>query len=116
MDPGTKRRNAPAHERSGRVQKARRKTPPPHVNERAESVMPSLHGTPATQRMASNASLIEQWTIIYTADMEAQITAEARGVTGRISRRTYSVRYIFMLQRKSPTEARRRIRDENWRR
>jgi hypothetical protein len=31
--------------------------------------------------MASHASLIEHGTIIYAADMETQIVAEARGVT-----------------------------------
>jgi hypothetical protein len=82
--PGTKKRDAPTHERSGPAQKTSKKTrletPPPHANEGAKNVEPSLHRTPKANRMVNHASLIEG-KVVHAPDMETRIAAEARGVT-----------------------------------
>jgi hypothetical protein len=64
MKPGTKKRNSPTHERSGPAQKTSKKTrletPPPHADEGAENVEPSLQRTPNINRMVNHANLIKE--------------------------------------------------------
>src|SRR5256714_12920203 len=81
VNPGTKKRTASTPEPSDRPQKARKRTALAGVDKGAEDVGTQLHRTPSTKRMASHNSLVEQGTTIYAPDMEAQIAAEARGVT-----------------------------------
>jgi hypothetical protein len=100
MNPGTKKRKALTYGRSGRAQKARKRTPSPHVDEGAgndspsshrtpsphvdegaENDSPLFHKTPTTKRMPSHSSLIKEEIMMYAPDMETQIAAEARGVT-----------------------------------
>src|ERR1700730_12172673 len=69
VKPGNRKRSALTPEPSGRAKKAHKTTSSQHVQ-----------GTPSTKRMTSHNSLTES-VIIYAPDMEAQITAEARGVT-----------------------------------
>src|SRR5277367_6579529 len=76
-----KKKTASTHEPSDRPQKARKRTASARVDKGAEDVGTQLHRTPSTKRMASHNSLVEQGTTIYAPDMEAQIAAEARGVT-----------------------------------
>jgi hypothetical protein len=83
MNPGAKKRGASTHEPSDRAQNTRKRIPSLHVQEGAENVKPSFHRTPAAKRMASHTGLTEKGTIVYASDMEKQIAAEARGVTGK---------------------------------
>jgi hypothetical protein len=69
VKPGNRKRSALTPEPSGRAKKAHKTTSSQHVQE-----------TPSTKRMAYHNGLTES-VIIYAPDMEAQITAEARGVT-----------------------------------
>src|SRR5436190_13013036 len=97
VNPGTKRRSASPQRRSGRVTKAHKLHPdstPPRADEAAKDVA-TLHRTPATKRMASHSSLIDREHIVYAADMETQIAAEARGVTRRdVPWHTFSSIYL----------------------
>jgi hypothetical protein len=81
VNPGTKKRTASTHEPSDRPQKARKRTASARVDKGAEDVGTQFHRTPATKRTASLSGLMEQGPTIYAPDMEAQIAAEARGVT-----------------------------------
>jgi hypothetical protein len=139
VNPGTKKRSAATHESSGRA-KARktkaRKTKPlvpsassassafsPHVEEGVENVDPSLKRTPTTKRIVSHAGLTKTETgpTIYAPDMEAQIAAEARGVTRKnIPWDTFRSTYLcgFSIKDKdqpTPTaESMKKIGEGNW--
>ncbi|KIX08335.1 uncharacterized protein Z518_02991 [Rhinocladiella mackenziei CBS 650.93] len=75
VDSGTKKRRASAHEPSSTAKKARKRKSSPQ-DKGAENVSPSLHRTPSTKRMVTHASMINQGTVVYAMDMEAQIVAE----------------------------------------
>src|SRR2546423_1114444 len=94
VNTGTKKRTASTHEPSDRPQKARKRTASARVDKGAEDVGTQLHRTPSTKRMASHNSLVEQGTTIYAPDMEAQIAAEARGVTKNIPWDTFHSTYL----------------------
>jgi hypothetical protein len=118
VNPGTKKRSASAHEPSDRAQKTRKSIPSPHV-EGAENAEPLFHWTPATKRIASHTSLIEKETIIYAPDMEAQITAEARGVTRKnipwdIFRSIYLCDFSTEAQSKPTVESVKEIGNGSW--
>ena len=130
VNPGTKKRRASTHEPSDRAQKIRKRATSPHVDERAENVSPSLprtpanispslHRTPDTQRLASHASLKERETIAYASDMEAQITAEARGVTRKnipwdTFHSTYLCDFSIKAQLKLTVKSVKKIGQGNW--
>ncbi|KIX02803.1 uncharacterized protein Z518_08746 [Rhinocladiella mackenziei CBS 650.93] len=80
VNSGTKRRRASAHEPSSTAKKARKRKPLPRGKD-AENVSPSFYRTPSSQRMVSHASVVNQGSVAYATDVEAQIAAEARGVT-----------------------------------
>lgn len=66
---------------SGRPSKVPRySTPPPPADRGTEDVGASIQ-TPAVKRISYYASLTQHGQTIYANDMEAQIAAEARGVT-----------------------------------
>ena len=118
VNPGTTKRSASDHEPSDRAQKTHKSIPSPHV-EGAENVEPLFHRTPATKHMASHTSLIEKETIIYAPDMEAQITAEACGVTRKnipwdIFCSTYLCDFSGEAQPKLTVESVKEIGHGNW--
>jgi hypothetical protein len=77
MDPTNKRPTESTQAESGHPPKAPRfGTPPP----RTEDVGASIQ-TPAVKRISYYSSLTQHGQTIYVDDMEAQIAAEARGVT-----------------------------------
>lgn len=89
---GTKRRNASPDSQqshSGRAQKVQKLgpstlSPAPLDADKDEGAVDAstlFHRTPATKRMASHSSLIDYEHKVYATEMEAQISAEARGVT-----------------------------------
>ena len=80
--PPSKRPSKSTHTESGRPSKTSRPntTPPPPANEGTEGVSKYMQ-TPATVRLASHCGLTEHGKIIYAANMEERIAAEARGVT-----------------------------------
>jgi hypothetical protein len=77
MDP-TKRPTESTHAQSGHPPKTLRpSTPPDKGTKDIDTYIP----TPAVIRTPSHANLTEHGKNIYAKDLEAQITAEARGVT-----------------------------------
>lgn len=88
---GTKRRKALQDSQESyfgpaqKVQKPNPSTPssppPLDTDEGAVIAGTSFNKTPATKHMATHSSLIDHEYKIYAIDMEAQILAEARGVT-----------------------------------
>ena len=126
VNSGTKRRSTSTHRRSGRAQKAHKLDPdtttppaPPHLDEGTEDVGAPFHRTPATKRMASHNGLMEQGTTIYAPDMEAQIAAEARGVTRKnipwdTFRSIYLCDFNVEAQSKLAVESVKNIGDGDW--
>jgi hypothetical protein len=119
VNPGTKKRRASTHEPSDRAQKTRKAATPPHVDGRAENVGPSYQRAPGSQRMASHASLTERETIVYASGMEAQITAEARGVTRKnipwdTFHSTYLRDFSIKAQPKLTVESVKKLGQGNW--
>ena len=118
VNPGTKKRSASTHEPSDRAQETHKRIPSPHV-EGAENVKPSFHRTPAAKCMASHTGLTEKWTIVYASDMEKQITAEARGVTGKNIPwdkfySTYLCDFSVKARPKLAVESMKKIGEGNW--
>ena|SRR2546423_8796252 len=122
VKPGTKKRNAPTHERSGLAQKTSKKTrletPPPHADEGAENVEPSLHRTLNINRMVNHANLIKE-KVVHAPDMETRIAAEARGVTRKdiplaIFRSAYLCGFSVKAQPKLIVESVKKIGRGNW--
>ena len=119
VNPGTKKRTALTHEPSDRPQKARKRTASARVDEGAEDVGTQFHRTPATKRIASLSGLMEQGTTIYAPDMEAQIAAEAHGVTRKnipwdTFRSTYLCDFNVEAQSKLAVESVKEIGDGDW--
>jgi hypothetical protein len=117
VNPGTKKRTASTHEPSERPEKARKRTASARVDKGTEDVGTQLHRTPATKRMASHTG--EQGTTIYAPDMEAQIAAEARGVTRKnipwdTFRSTYLCDFNVEAQSKLAVESVKEIGDGDW--
>ena len=118
VNPGTKKRTASTHEPSDRPQKARKRTASARVDKGAEDVGTQFHRTPATKRMASHTGLMEQGTTIYAPE-EAQIAAEARGVTRKNTpwdtfRSTYLCDFNVEAQSKLTVESVKEIGDGDW--
>jgi hypothetical protein len=118
----TKKRNAPAHERSSTAQKTSKKTrletPPPHAGKCAENVKPSLLRTPNINRMVKSCQLDKRESSTRP-DTETRIMAEARGVTRKnipltIFRSAYLCGFSVKAQPKLVVESVKKIGQGNW--
>jgi hypothetical protein len=119
VNPGTKKRTASTHEPSDRPQKTRKRTASARVDKGAEDVGTQLDRTSATKRTASHSGLMEQGPTIYAPDMEAQIAAEARGVTRKnipwdTFHSTYLCDFSVEAQSKLDAESVKKIGDGGW--
>jgi hypothetical protein len=119
VNPGTQKRSVSTYESFDSPQKSPKTTPSARVDKGAEDVSTQFHRTPATKRLASHSGLIEKETIIYAPDMEAQIAAEARGVTRKnipwdTFRSIYLCDFSTEAQSKLTVESVKKIGDDSW--
>jgi hypothetical protein len=118
VNPSTRKRSASTPAPSDRPPKAHERIASQSLVDGAENVSPLFRMTPSTKRLAAYASLRERETIIYAADMESQIAAEARGVTRKNvpwnTFRSIYLRGFGVKDRPKLTESVKKVGEGNW--